>query len=276
MEKEKPNVPRQDLKDALAQVMGVTPSDKTTSTPSPKSNGKNKILNLPSKELPIKPLTLRALNEAANQRVSVITKEFKEGFKFIEKYPKSVTVFGSARLPKNSPYYKLARGLTTRIAAELNYAVFTGGGPGIMEAANLGAFEGKGQSVGITIKLPHEQVTNPYLTDHIGLYYFFSRKVAMTFSAESYIYFPGGFGTLDEFFEILTLVQTNKIEKVPMILVGTEYWAPLEKFLRDQLLSQSMIDREDLNIFTITDDLDEIIGIIKNARVRNGIPTHYK
>ena len=240
------------------------------------STGKVKVSNLPAKELPIKPLTMAELRESEEKREARINAEFKNGFEFLESYEKSVTFFGSARLSPQSEYYLKAQHLAYRIADELGYAVFTGGGPGIMEAANRGAFEAGGQSLGMTIRLPHEQVTNPYLTAHEDFYYFFSRKVMMTFSAEAYIYFPGGFGTLDEFFEILTLVQTNKIEKVPLILVGEKYWKGLEQFMMDELLSRKTIDREDLNLFTITEDEDEIIRLIKNTRVRNGVKYHYE
>ncbi|HVS79823.1 MAG TPA: TIGR00730 family Rossman fold protein [Candidatus Paceibacterota bacterium] len=232
-------------------------------------------VNLPSKQLPIKPLTLAELRESEEKREAEINKEFREGFEFLESYDKSVTFFGSARLKPQNEYYLKAQHLAYRIANELGYAVITGGGPGIMEAANRGAFEAGGESLGMTIRLPHEQVTNPYLTGHENFYYFFSRKVMMTFSAEAYVYFPGGFGTLDEFFEILTLVQTNKIEKVPLILVGDAYWKNLEKFIVDTILTGEMIDPEDLHLFTITEDEDKIIEMIRNTRVRNGVKYHY-
>lgn len=233
------------------------------------------IVNVPETELPIKPLTLAELHESAEKREALIDKEFKQAFDFIESYDKSVTFFGSARLPQTDEYYKKAESLAKRITEELGYAIITGGGPGIMEAANRGSFESGGDSLGMTIHLPHEQVTNPYLTAHLDFYYFFSRKVAMTFSGEAYVYFPGGFGTLDEFFEIITLVQTNKIEKVPVILVGEKYWKGLENFIMDELLSIKAIDREDLNLFTITENEEEIIEIIRNSRVRNGVRYHY-
>jgi uncharacterized protein (TIGR00730 family) len=232
-------------------------------------------VNLPPKELPFKPLTLEELRESEEKREERINKEFKEGFEFIDSYEKSVTFFGSARLPKDNEYYLKAQHLAYRIANELGYAIVTGGGPGIMEAANRGAYEAGGDSLGMTIRLPHEQVTNPYITAHTNFYYFFSRKVMMTFSAEAYVYFPGGFGTLDEFFEILTLVQTNKIEKVPLILVGDSYWKGLEQFIMDQMLKNKTVDREDLNLFTITEDEDKILNLIKNTRIRNGVKYHY-
>lgn len=217
------------------------------------------------------PLTREQMDESANKRVNIITEEFSRGFKFLENYPQSVTFFGSARSQQNDPYYQQARSLGKKIAGDLKYSVITGGGPGIMEAANRGAFEAEGKSVGITIKLPHEQVTNPYINGEMALTYFFARKVCLSFSAEAYIFFPGGFGTLDELFEIITLVQTEKIQSVPIILVGTEYWKPLESFIKDQVLSRKFIDEDDASIFTITDNEDEIIEIIRNAPIRNGV-----
>src|SRR5262249_8270444 len=150
----------------------------------------------------------------------------------------SVTVFGSARLPEDHPYYQLARQLGQRLA-QASYTVVTGGGPGVMQAANQGALEVGGDSVGINIQLPHEQRINPFVRRSISLHYFFSRKVMLDFSAEAYVFLPGGFGTLDELFEVLTLIQTGKIEDcVPVILLGHDYWAPLVSWLRDTLLAK--------------------------------------
>lgn len=227
--------------------------------------------NLPEKLLPIKPLTRAEMHEAAHKRVSVITKELSSGFEFLEDYPRSVTFFGSARFAPDHVYYQKALSLGKRVASDLGYTVFTGGGPGIMEAANRGAFEAHGSSVGITIELPHEQITNSFLTDHISLYYFFTRKVCLSFSAEAYIFFPGGFGTLDEFFEIICLVQTRKIQSIPIILVGETFWRPLETFMKEQLLALGTIDAEDLDLYTITDDEDKIIETIRKVPVRAGL-----
>jgi hypothetical protein len=228
--------------------------------------------NRPRKVVQNEILTLEELNKQINERVDRIRDEFVEGFNFVKKCSTSVTVFGSARtLPKEHDY-KVAQELGYRIAKELGYAVITGGGPGIMEAANRGAHEGGGKSLGLTIKLPMEQTTNPYLTDHLDFQYFFSRKVSMSFSAETYVYFPGGYGTLDELFEILTLVQTEKIEPTPIILMGKKYWKPLDKFIKKTLLNGDFpkIDKIDLNLYTITDSIDEAMEIIKNAPVRIG------
>ena len=223
------------------------------------------------KDLKIAPLTKREIHETAVERVHLISKEFSDGFNFLRNYPKSVTFFGGNLIKETSPYYKKARSLAVRITKELNYAILTGGGPGIMEAANRGAYESNGVSVGLTIELPREQVHNPYLNRYLNFHYFFSRKVCLGFSAEAYVFFPGGFGTFDEFFEILTLVQTGKIESVPIILVGSDFWMPLHKLLAEQMLPLGTIDAEDLDLYTITDDEDQIMDIIRKAPVRNGV-----
>jgi len=217
------------------------------------------------------PLTLSEISEAAKRRVTLISKEFSNGFEFIKNYPRSVTFFGSARTKEDDVYYKKARELASRVVKELHYSVITGGGPGIMEAANRGAFEAGGNSLGLTIDLPSEQLTNQYLTDRESFHYFFSRKVCLSFSAEAFIFFPGGFGTLNEFLEILTLVQTNKIPKAPMILAGVSFWASLEQFLKEILLKNKMVDAGDISLYTLTDDEDEILKIIKEAPVRLGV-----
>lgn len=227
------------------------------------------ISHLSKKILPEKPMVLRDLAELGAKRVARISQEFTSGFNFLTKYDRSVTFFGSARFEEGHPYYEKARELAGKIVRELGYSVLTGGGPGIMGAANQGAFEAGGNSLGITIKLPAEQKTNLFLTDHLGLYYFFTRKVCLSFSAEAFIFFPGGFGTLDEFFEILTLVQTKKIKNVPLILVGVEYWKGLEEFIIRYLVDIETVDNSDLNFYIISDNDDEIIEIIKKAPIRN-------
>lgn len=217
------------------------------------------------------PLTLLEIAEAAKKRVTVISKEFSDGFEFLKNYPRSVTFFGSARTKGGEADYEKARRIASKIVNELHYSVITGGGPGIMEAANRGAFEAGGNSLGLTIKLPTEQKVNPYITDQVDFYYFFSRKVCLSFSSEAYVFFPGGFGTMDEFFEILTLVQTNKIPQTPIILVGKEYWQGLQDFFIKHLEQTGRIDGEDLRLYTITDDENEIIEAIKKAPVQIGL-----
>jgi uncharacterized protein (TIGR00730 family) len=217
-------------------------------------------------------LNRQEMNKVASERITEISKEFTEGFKFLEDYPKSVTFFGSNQFKEDNPYYVDARKLAGLIATELGYSVLSGGGPGIMEAANRGAYEAGGVSLGLTIKLPQEQVINPYITKQIQTYYFFVRKVILSFSAEAFIFFPGGYGTLDEFFEIITLVQTKKIEGVPIICVGSDYWKSLERFMQESLLSRGTITAEDLTLYTITDDHDEILDIIRKVPVRTSLP----
>ncbi len=206
-------------------------------------------------------------------QICVMNEEFRQGFDIVKKNKdgnKSVTFWGSARLPIDSEHYQKALRLSRRLAGELNCMIATGGGPGIMEAGNRGAYELGKPSLGLTINLPHEQTTNPYVTEEIPFYFFFTRKVLMAYSAEAYLYFPGGYGTLDELFEILTLVQTGKLSKMPIILVGTEFWKPLDEFIKKTLLLESKtISEADLDLYKILDDEDEIIKIVKNAPMRN-------
>ncbi|TSC70787.1 MAG: hypothetical protein CEO12_163 [Parcubacteria group bacterium Gr01-1014_46] len=229
------------------------------------------IINTTPKKSPVEILTRQQLHKTAVERVHLIAEEFTDAFNFLQKYPKSVTVFGGTRFVETDPQYASARSLSGRIAKELNYSVITGGGPGIMEAANRGAFEAGGTSLGLTIELSNHQIKNDYLTDNLDFYYFFSRKVCMSFSAEAYIFFPGGYGTLDEFFEIVTLVQTKKIEAVPIILVGSDFWKPLDELMRKELLGRGTIDPDDLDLYKIVDDENEIMEIVKNSPIRNGV-----
>lgn len=214
------------------------------------------------------PLTLEELRETTDKKIEVIQEEFRKGFKLIEDHPRSVTFFGSARVSEHHPAYKMARALGEKISKELKYSIFTGGGPGIMEAGNRGAFDAKGDSLGLQIVLPMEQKTNVFITESVNFHYFFSRKVCLSFSAEAYVFFPGGFGTFDELFEILTLVQTEKINKVPVILIGKSFWKHFDK-LAKRLLNKQLISPEDIDLYTITNDLDEAVRIIKESPVRH-------
>lgn len=215
------------------------------------------------------PLTLKKVEEAFNHRMEVINEEFKSGFELVKNYPRSVTFFGSSRFTDDNEYFKKAVDLSAKIVKELGYAIVSGGGPGIMEAANKGAYEADGNSLGFIIKLPVEFRENGYLTDFREFRFFFSRKVMLSFSAETYIFFPGGFGTMDELFEILTLVQTRKIPKVPIVLVGKKHWSKVDEFIRETLFKDiKAIDEEDMDIYKITDSEDEIIEIIKKAPLR--------
>lgn len=197
-----------------------------------------------------------------------INHEFSDGFEFLKKYPRSVTIFGASQALPDSKNYKDAEILAARIVTELKYALITGGGPGIMEAANKGAYEAKGVSLGMNVSLPHERTTNAYVTHAIKFSFFFSRKTMMTFAAEAYIFFPGGFGTFDELFSILTLIQTNKIPRVPVVLFDSKYWNSFREFLSGKMYKEyNAIDERDLSIFEITDSMDRVIDIIKKAPV---------
>lgn len=215
------------------------------------------------------PLTIKEVRNAIDERVSVVDKEFRAGLEFISKYPRSVSFFGSSKFDQKNEFCEQAYHLAKRVSSELGYAVVSGGGLGIMEAANRGAMDAGGVSLGLLIDLPEKQSTNKYLTDYLEFRFFFNRKVALSFSAEAYIFFPGGFGTMDEFFEIVTLVQTGKIPRVPIICVGKKYWGQMETFIKDLMIKQNKaIDEEDLNIIKITDDSSEVIEIIRNAPLR--------
>lgn len=215
-----------------------------------------------------KPMTLSGLDKETTERVNRISDEFRDGFNFIKECDKSVTFFGSARTPGNHPEFKHAKALAEKISKETGYGIVTGGGPGIMAAANCGAANARGRSYGLTIQLPFEQITNTCVSHHMDFYYFFSRKVCLAFAAEAYVYFPGGFGTLDELFEILTLVQTGKIEKVPIILFGNEYWKDLDSYIKKHLLGGDKISEGDIDLYTITEDYEEIVQLIKAAPIR--------
>lgn len=213
-------------------------------------------------------LTTKAIHENIETHIRDITNEFRNGFDFLKKYPRSVTIFGSARTKPDNAHYKKAHELAVRIAKELKYSVITGGGPGIMEAANKGAHEAGGSSIGLTIKLPAEQHTNRYANKELHFDYFFTRKAMLTFAAEAFVFFPGGFGTFDELFGIVTLIQTNKIPRVPIFLVGRDFWSPLKHYLQAEMIDRhGTIHPDDMNLFHITDDLDLVIDTIKKAPV---------
>lgn len=227
-------------------------------------------INLPESKLNRIPHTVEELAQGArNQRASRIAGEFDRGLKFIKKYKKSVTFYGSARFKSSNVHYKDARALGNRLS-KLGYAIITGGGPGIMEAGNRGAKEAGGPSIGLNIELPREQVINPYVTDSLSFFYFFSRKTTLSFAAEACVFFPGGFGTLDEFFEIVTLIQTKKLHNIPVILVGSDFWNPLEKFIKEVVLMRhGAIDKKDTQLYAILDDHDAIIEYITKSPRRH-------
>jgi len=207
-------------------------------------------------------------------RVMRIQSEFVEGFGLLAELPRAVSVFGSARTPRDHPHYEAG----VRIGAELaraGYAVITGGGPGAMEAANRGASEAGGLSVGLGIELPFEQELNEWVDVGISFRYFFVRKTMFVKYAQAFVILPGGFGTLDELFEALTLVQTRKVTRFPVILFGTEYWGGLMSWIHSTLIESATISADDVELFRLTDDVDEVIAVIQEteaARQQEGAP----
>ncbi len=204
-----------------------------------------------------------------NWRIFRIMAEFVEGFEFLSNLNKEVTFFGSARVQPQHPYYKSARQLASLLAKD-GFTVITGGGPGIMEAGNRGAFEAGGQSVGLDIALPMEQRRNPYVNQSKAFHYFFTRKVMLSASAQAYVFFPGGFGTFDEMFEVITLIQTGKMsDQVPVILVGKDYWTGLLDWIKAVMMEKHhFIEPPEFDIIHLVDSADEAFRIIKNTKER--------
>lgn len=202
-------------------------------------------------------------SKTSSWRIFKIMGEFVSGFEFLKKYDAAVTFFGSARCDETTPAYREATKLASELS-KLGFAIITGGGPGIMEAANRGAFEANGVSVGLNIQLPREQRTNRYVRDAQAFHYFFTRKVMLSYASEIYIFFPGGFGTMDELFEIITLVQTRKVCNIPVILVGRSFWEPLLKWVeRYMYRKHHAINEQDMSLYTLVDDADEALAHIK-------------
>jgi uncharacterized protein (TIGR00730 family) len=201
-------------------------------------------------------------------RIFRIMAEFVEGFEVMAPVGKAVSLFGSARARPGDKYYHEAEE-TARLLAKEDFAVITGGGPGIMEAANKGAFEAGGQSIGLNISLPQEQEANKYQTISLDFHYFYARKVMFVKYASAFVCFPGGYGTLDEFFETLTLIQTLKVEAFPIILYGSSFWTGLVEWMRQQL-HPKYIDPEDSDIFKIVDSPRDVVRL-----VTQGIKTHW-
>jgi uncharacterized protein (TIGR00730 family) len=197
-----------------------------------------------------------------------IGKEFLDGFLAVERIGRpAISVFGSARVNEDDPVYAEARDVGRRIA-EAGFAVVTGGGPGVMEAANRGARDAGGLSVGFNIELPHEQFENPYLDMSLTFDHFYARKTMFVKAAEGFVIFPGGFGTLDELFEALTLIQTGKVLHFPVVLFDRDYWAPLLDWIRGRLLPEGMISPDDLQLLSVTDDADEAVQTLVDGYKR--------
>ena len=202
------------------------------------------------------------LNMEDPWRIFRIMAEFVDGFDVLSKIGPAVTMFGSARLKKTHPMYKLAE-RTAYLLAKEGYAIITGGGPGIMEAGNKGAKAANGESIGLNIDLPFEQVPNRYTTTLLNFHYFFCRKVMFLKYATAFVIFPGGYGTLDEFSESITLIQTKRMEGFPVILVGSQYWEGLLDWLRKSVLKLNCIEESDLDIFKVVDKPEEVVAVIK-------------
>ncbi len=200
-------------------------------------------------------------------RMFRIMAEFVDGFDALSTIDiPSVTIYGSARTPQDDPTYKLTEQLAGALA-KAGFGVITGGGPGIMEAANKGAFEAGGLSIGLNISLPHEQDGNPYTNFPLNFKYFFVRKVMLMKYSMGFVCMPGGYGSLDELFESLTLIQTERIRPFPIVLMGSDYWGGLVNWIEDTLLSQGNIDVDDLSLFTVLDEVDEVLEHISSKVV---------
>jgi len=206
------------------------------------------------------------LRKETSERLGRIGQEFDDGFALVNKYNDTISFFGSARFDPSHPYYQKAREVAHALSDE-GYTIISGGGGGIMQAADQGANEAGGNAIGLNIKLPHEQSLNPYATESMAFKYFFTRKVVLVFDATAYLFFPGGYGTLDEFFEVITLIQTKKMALAPIILVGSEYWTALDMFVRAYLLEgMHTISPGDEDLYTITEDIEVIKAIVNHHR----------
>ena len=195
-----------------------------------------------------------------HRQARLIAEEFRRGFEAVARIDRpAVTIFGSARVPPGSPIYEAARD-AGRLFAQVGFAVVTGGGPGVMEAANRGAHEAGGLSIGFNIELPHEQAPNPYLDQSITFEHFYVRKTMLVKASEGFVMYPGGFGTLDEMFEALTLIQTGKVLHFPVVLVGSRYWRDLLDWIGDELLDHGMISPDDVQLLFETDDVETAVA----------------
>ncbi len=236
--------------------------------------------NLPASKLNIEPEELpeKDFRSSFHWRIFKIIAEFVEGWEFLANLKKSVTFFGSAILKEDSKWYQEAQKLGYLLAKE-GFDVITGGGPGIMEAGNRGAWEANqevqnkdnkvGDSIGLNIKLPNEQRINRYVDKSVAFNYFFTRKVMLSYYAQAYVYFPGGYGTMDELFELLTLIQVKKVPKIPIILIGREFWDPMAVWIKDSLYEKfNAISKEDMSLYQIVDTAEEALEIIKESPLR--------
>lgn len=209
----------------------------------------------------------QGMDGSMSWRIFRILSEFVEGFDFLSRHTKTVTFFGSARCSFASYGYQQAKKLGFLLGKE-GFTIITGGAPGVMEAGNWGAYEAGAPSVGLNIQLPHEERKNQYVKESIAFQHFFTRKVMLSAAAQAYVYFPGGFGTLDELFEIVTLIQTGKIaNKVPIVLVGKKFWTPMFDWIRSEMWDENLfIDKQDINLMTLVDSAEEAHEVIMAAK----------
>jgi uncharacterized protein (TIGR00730 family) len=207
------------------------------------------------------------------QRLGRIEAELRKGFDLLRDVRFAVSIFGSARVPDGSAEYELAREIARELSKD-GLAIITGGGPGVMEAANRGAQEGGSLSIGLNIELPFEQHENPYLDREMTCHYFFTRKLFFVRYSIGFVVLPGGFGTLDETFEALTLSQTDRIRHFPVVLVGSDYWSGLVDWMREKLLEGGKISADDLDLFSVCDDPKDVIAAIFRGAEEQGFPAH--
>ncbi|MEN9449076.1 MAG: hypothetical protein RJA25_2366 [Bacteroidota bacterium] len=229
------------------------------------------------KKRPFKQRNWTQVNASNSWSMFRIMSEFVDAYDKMDKIGPCISIFGSARTKPENPYYKLATHVAERLSEE-GYGVITGGGPGIMEAGNLGAQNKEGKSVGLNIELPFEQGHNKYI-DHdklISHHYFFVRKVVFVKYAQGFVYLPGGFGTFDELFEVMTLVQTKKIDRVPIVLMGKSFWAGLLDWIRTEVLNnQHNINEQDFDLFIVTDDVEEAITYINTFYTEHDLAPNF-
>jgi uncharacterized protein (TIGR00730 family) len=196
-------------------------------------------------------------------RIFRIMSEFVDGFESLWHVKNAIAIYGSARANEEDEFYKDATAIGCGLG-HLGFSIITGGGPGIMQAANKGGYESPSESIGLNIELPHEQSSNPYIDTELDFRYFFVRKVMFVKFSSGFVMMPGGFGTLDEMFEVLTLIQTRKIQRVPIVFYGKEFWSPLVDWMRNQLTKQGMIDVKDLDLFKVLDTPEETVNYFRD------------
>lgn len=245
-----------------------TKSKGGSTVPSPSESKFRVPLTQEEREMCIRGGAVPSMSEIT-WRIFRIMAEFIDGFQLISRTSREVTIFGSARLPASNHWYQEAQKLGAMLG-EGGFTVVTGGGPGVMEAANKGAFEAGAQSIGLNIRLPQEQNLNAYVTESQSFHYFFSRKVMLAAAAQAYVYFPGGFGTLDEMFEIVTLIQTKKSARLPIVLVGKDFWGPLIAWIESTVYgTYDAINRDDIKLLTLVDSAEEAYEIVAASQARH-------